>query len=53
MLATIKPGLAPPLSAELRFVPLPALTQRVADAVSNRALPALLGALKGARNVNF
>jgi TRAP-type mannitol/chloroaromatic compound transport system permease large subunit len=52
VLATIKPSLAPPLAAELRFVPLPALTQRVADAISNRALPALLAALKGGRNVD-
>lgn len=52
VLAWLRPNLAPPLSAELRRVPLPPLTQRVADAVSNRALPALLKALKGRRNVD-
>ncbi len=50
VLSKIKPALAPPLSAEARFVALPAFTQRIADTVSNRALPALLGALKGSRN---
>ncbi len=52
LLALFKPSLAPPLAPELRVVPLPPLTQRVADAVSNRALPALLRALKGVRNVD-
>jgi TRAP-type mannitol/chloroaromatic compound transport system permease large subunit len=52
LLATIKPSLAPPLAMADRFVPLPPLTQRVADAVSNRALPALLNALKGPKNVD-
>ena len=45
LLAKIKPSLMPPLSAEQRFVPLPPLTQRVSDALSNRALPALLRAV--------
>jgi TRAP-type mannitol/chloroaromatic compound transport system permease large subunit len=52
ILAKLKPNLMPPLSAEQRFVPLPPLTQRVSDAVSNTALPALLRALKGGRNVD-
>ena len=52
LLATFKPSLAPPLAPELRVVPLPPLTQRVSDALSNRALPGLLRALKGARNVD-
>ena len=50
MLAKLRPALAPPLSAEARFVPLPEMTQRISDTVSNRALPALLTALKGTRN---
>jgi TRAP-type mannitol/chloroaromatic compound transport system permease large subunit len=50
VVSKIKPSLAPPLSAEARFVALPAFTQRIADTISNRALPALLGALKGGRN---
>jgi TRAP-type mannitol/chloroaromatic compound transport system permease large subunit len=51
LLAKIKPHLMPPLSAQERFVPLPPLTERVSQAVSNTALPALLGALKGRRNL--
>ena len=51
LLAKIKPNLMPPLSAQERFVPLPPLTERVSQAVSNTALPALLGALKGRRNL--
>ena len=50
ILAKLKPHMAPPLSAEARFIPLPPLTQRIAEGVPNRALTALLGALKGSRN---
>ena len=52
VLAKLKPHLMPPLSAQDRFVPLPPLTQKISDTVSNTALPALLKALKGQRNVN-
>ena len=48
VLAKIKPALMPPLTAEQRFVPLPPLTQKVSATISNRALPALMKALKGA-----
>lgn len=51
IVALIKPELAPPLAPELRHVPLPPLTQRIADTLSNRALPALLNALKGPKNL--
>jgi len=51
VLAKIKPMLMPPLTAEQRFVPLPPLTEKVAKAISNRALPALVGALRSARNI--
>jgi len=51
IVAWLKPQLAPPLSAAGRFVPLPPLTQAVSDTISNRALPALLSALKGQRNL--
>ena len=51
VLAMLKPSLMPPLSAEGRHVPLPSLTQRVADTLSNRALPALVRALKGPQNL--
>lgn len=52
IVAKLRPDMAPPLSAEARFVPLPPLTQRIADSVVNRALPGLLQALKGRRNAN-
>ncbi|HQR19907.1 MAG TPA: TRAP transporter large permease subunit [Burkholderiaceae bacterium] len=52
VLAIFKPNLAPPLSQEARRINLPALTQRVADGFSNRAVPALLNALKGSRNLD-
>jgi len=51
VLAKLRPNLMPPLSQAERFVPLPPLTQRVSDVVSNRALPALLLALKGRSNL--
>ncbi len=50
IVAKLKPELAPPLSEEARKVNLPALTQQIADTVGNRALPALVKALKGKRN---
>jgi TRAP-type mannitol/chloroaromatic compound transport system permease large subunit len=52
LLAKLKPALMPPLSAEQRFVPLPPLTERVSQAVSNRALPALVKALNRARAID-
>jgi TRAP-type mannitol/chloroaromatic compound transport system permease large subunit len=52
VLATFKPHLMPPLSAQDRFVPLPPLTQKISETVSNTALPALLKALKGKRNAD-
>ena len=50
VLAKIKPDLMPPLSAADRYVPLPPLTQQISETISNRALPALVKALKGQRN---
>jgi TRAP-type mannitol/chloroaromatic compound transport system permease large subunit len=50
-LAKLKPALMPPLTAEQRFVPLPPLTEKVSKAISNRALPALVRALNGARSL--
>jgi TRAP-type mannitol/chloroaromatic compound transport system permease large subunit len=52
VLAKLKPHLMPPLSAADRFVPLPPLTEPIAKAWSNTALPALLRALKGGRNLD-
>jgi TRAP-type mannitol/chloroaromatic compound transport system permease large subunit len=48
VLAKIKPALMPPLTTAQRFVPLPPLTEKVSTAISNRALPALMRALKSA-----
>ena len=50
IVAKLKPSMAPPLTAEQRFVPLPPLTQRLAGSGELRALPVLLKALKGKRN---
>jgi TRAP-type mannitol/chloroaromatic compound transport system permease large subunit len=52
ILAKVKPHLMPPLSAAERFVPLPPMTEKVSQAISNTALPALLRALKGQRNLD-
>jgi len=50
VLAKLKPNLAPPLSEEDRKVILPDFAQRLKDTVGNRAVPALLVAIKGRRN---
>ncbi len=51
LVAKIKPSLAPPLSAADRFVPLPALTQRITAPTGERhAVAGLVAALKGPRN---
>ncbi len=52
IVAKLKPAWAPPLTAEQRAVPLPPQTQRLAVSPSQRALPALLSALKGRRNAD-
>jgi TRAP-type mannitol/chloroaromatic compound transport system permease large subunit len=51
LLAKLKPHLMPPLSMAERFVPLPPLTESISKGISNTALPALLRALKGQRNL--
>ena len=50
IIAKLKPPLAPPMSAEDRIVPLPAVTQQISNTFSDKVLPGLLGALKGKRN---
>jgi TRAP-type mannitol/chloroaromatic compound transport system permease large subunit len=50
ILAKLKPSLAPPLSAEDRLVPVPAPLAQAGVSGGQRALPALLAALKGRRN---
>jgi TRAP-type mannitol/chloroaromatic compound transport system permease large subunit len=50
LVAKLKPSMAPPLTAAERFVPLPAPLEQVGATGDRRALPVLLGALKGKRN---
>lgn len=50
IISKIKPSMAPPLSAQDRFVPLPPMSEKIAPSHSSLALPALLKALKGKRN---
>jgi TRAP-type mannitol/chloroaromatic compound transport system permease large subunit len=50
IIAKLKAHLAPPMSAEDRIVPLPAVTQEISNTFSDKVLPGLLGALKGKRN---
>lgn len=52
LIARIKPSLAPPLAAEDRVIPLTTFAATLRDTVSRRALPALLGALRGRRNAD-
>ncbi|TXL66220.1 TRAP transporter large permease [Zeimonas arvi] len=51
VLAKFKPHLAPPLSEEDRKVPLPPFASALKDSVGNRAIPAMVTAIKGRRNV--
>ncbi len=53
VIAKVKPKWAPPLSEEERRVTLPEFAQSIKDTVTNRALPGLIGALKGKRNANI
>ncbi|WP_284616039.1 TRAP transporter large permease [Aquabacterium humicola] len=50
VLAKLRPGIAPPLAAEERRVPLPQRLLDLGATAERRALPFLLGALKGRRN---
>jgi TRAP-type mannitol/chloroaromatic compound transport system permease large subunit len=52
ILAKIKPSLAPPLTAEQRAVALPAPLVAIGATGNKRALPTILGALKGRRNAD-
>ena len=52
VLAKWKPHMAPPMSAEDRFVPLPPLNQQIAESISDKAVVGLVSALKGKRNAN-
>lgn len=51
LVAKIKPSMAPPLSAQDRFVPLPLLTQKITNPDGTQhAVTGLLAALKGRHN---
>ncbi len=52
VIAKWKPHMAPPMSAEERFVPLPPMNQQIADSISDKAVVGLVSALKGKRNAN-
>jgi TRAP-type mannitol/chloroaromatic compound transport system permease large subunit len=52
LLAKLKPSLAPPLPAESRRVAIPQPLLAIGAAEARRALPVLLGALKGRRNAS-
>jgi TRAP-type mannitol/chloroaromatic compound transport system permease large subunit len=52
IVAKINPKAAPPLSEEDRKVTLSSLAQSIKDTISNRALPGLVGALKGSSNAH-
>ncbi|PLC53686.1 C4-dicarboxylate ABC transporter [Pollutimonas nitritireducens] len=50
IVAKINPKAAPPLSVEERRVTLPEFAETVKRTISNRAVPGLVGAIKGKRN---
>ncbi|MDV2117594.1 TRAP transporter large permease subunit [Alcaligenes faecalis] len=52
ILAKLKPSVAPPLSAQDRIVPLPAFAQTIKETMTDRAVPGLISAMKGPRNVD-
>lgn len=52
ILAKLKPKMAPPMSAEERYVPLPPLATAITESGTSKALSGLLGALKGKRNAH-
>jgi len=50
--AKLNPKLAPPLSEEDRYIPLPEFVKKIAATLNAKAIPSLLRALKGPRNVD-
>ncbi|MCW2313855.1 TRAP transporter large permease [Rhodoferax antarcticus] len=52
ILAKLKPKMAPPMSAEERYVPLPPLATAITESGTSKALSGLLGALKGKCNAH-
>src|SRR5690606_16581599 len=52
ILAKLRPSVAPPLSEEDRRVPLPDYAQAIKETITNRAVPGLISAMKGPRNID-
>jgi TRAP-type mannitol/chloroaromatic compound transport system permease large subunit len=52
IVAKINPKAAPPLSEEERRVTLPEFAETIKHTISNKALPGLIGAMKGKRNAD-
>jgi TRAP-type mannitol/chloroaromatic compound transport system permease large subunit len=52
LLAKLKPATAPSLSEEQRRVTLPEFARSISTAITNKAIPGLVGALKGKRNAD-
>ncbi len=52
VIAKLKPHLAPPMSAEDRYIALPPVAQEVSTTISDKVLPGLIGAIKGKRNAH-
>src|SRR3990172_2430061 len=50
--AKIKPSIAPPLSAEDQYVPLPKFAEVITKIGSNNVMVGLIGAIKGKRNAD-
>ena len=48
----IKPSIAPPLSAEDAYVPLPKFAEVITETGSNNVMAGLIGAIKGKRNAD-
>jgi len=48
----LQPQLAPPLPAEERVVALPDFARAIAETITRKALPGLIAAFKGKRNLN-
>ncbi len=52
VIAKLKPHLAPPMSAEDRYIALPPVAQEVSNTFGDKALPSLIAAIKGKRNAH-
>jgi TRAP-type mannitol/chloroaromatic compound transport system permease large subunit len=53
VLAKLKPSVAPPLSEEDRYVPLPKFAEEITRSGSNNVLVGLIGAIKGKRKADI